>query len=129
MERMANYSKMRKNNLKALLIILVCVLVIYGIFKFLEPPRDNRMEFSFEEWESRPEQRYRMIDSMENKLRVIGLHREEILALLGTNQVTLDDNYLFYLIHNGKGLFNFPAYYWIYFDSDGNATMTQVLVD
>lgn len=61
-------------------------------------------EFTVEQWNLYPEERIYLIDSLITKYNLIGMSRDEIVQLLGQNEILADTNaFIEYFISPGQG--------------------------
>lgn len=95
----------------AVSLILIIILSLWSL------SLGGNSEFNFNEWNNHYEDRYKMIPSLIDNYNLIGMHRDDVINLLGTNGLyTNNDVALEYYVAKGLGD---PMFFGIYFDTNG----------
>ena len=116
----------RKNKSRVLLALLLIILGAIA-YKALPYVIIDFTKFDFEVWDKYDMQRHKMIDDLESRYTLVGMTKEEIIALLGERHSWYRDAFeiqgwpmraeLSYAI--GRGLIDLKRYD-IGFDENGN---------
>jgi len=71
--------------------ILIGIVIFVGVILCVICLQNNNRVFSKQRWESHPEQRIKMLDSLIKEHIIIGLSKEEIFELLGEEKMLMNN--------------------------------------
>lgn len=109
--------KGKKNFIIVAVVFLAIILLFVVKFKI-----DST--FSVKRWDTKIEKRFRMYDSLMKKYNLVGMTREEIIALLGTNGICPGTD-----ITYSMGGEVWPIQLEIYFDEHGKVISVYRFMD
>lgn len=97
-------------------IILAFIITILLLF-YVIINTNNNMGFDIDKWNSKYEERYKMLSSLTSQYDLIGMNRDNIIELLGTNGIyTNNDSAIEYYVSRGLGD---AMFFGIYFNQHG----------
>ena len=103
--------------MKKIFVLIVIIIILFSYTLLIE--KNNHIEFNVNDWNSLCEERYKMLSSLTEQYKLIGMNRDEILELLGTNGIYTNNNeVLEYYVAKGVGD---PLFFGIYFNEQGCA--------
>ena len=103
-----NISKKTKTQLILAMVVILLIAAAIGIYEYRKLTDTTPMAFDQTVWLRDPVVRHRMLDSLQENYDLIGMHRTELVALLGEVGLT-SNTYLIrkYIFTDGAQLLSF----------------------
>lgn len=116
--------KLSENKIKR--ICQSVLLISIALFSSCHAANSDSITFDKDQWDQYPEERWKMLDSLKKSNNIVGLKRDEVVELLGENEVLMDNSdMLEYFISPGLGDVEGLL---IYFSEDGIAYKYDISV-